>query len=125
MLNKYLRNGETTRLRRRLEADAKALHAYYQFGRLHGALRLQWGFLDEWIPAPWRLRGESGLHGMMRRAREAGAELEVVLRSAPGWADPWSRAVRARVVEEGWRSELRDEQGHWIDEREVQAARSV
>jgi hypothetical protein len=45
-------------LHRRLEADAKALLALYQYGRLHGAVRLRWGFLDEMIPAPWVHRDE-------------------------------------------------------------------
>jgi len=53
-LTRYLKNGEDTRLRRRLEADAKALCALYQYGRLHGYVRLRWGFLDDRFPAPWK-----------------------------------------------------------------------
>src|SRR3990170_98776 len=53
VLRGYLRDGKDTKLRRRLEADAKSLFALYQYGRLHGAVRLRWGFLDEMIPAPW------------------------------------------------------------------------
>ena len=55
-LQSYLVAGKTTKLYRRLEADAKALAAYYAYGRLQHAVRLRWGFLDEMIPAPWRTR---------------------------------------------------------------------
>jgi hypothetical protein len=50
----------------------------------------------------------------------------VVVGSAPGWADPWSRVRRAYVDKEqepGWRLYLVDEQGHPIDHAEVQLAR--
>ena len=57
-------------LRRRLEADAKALFALYQYGSLHGAVRLRWGFLDEMIPAPWVHRDERTLYDLVKRAHE-------------------------------------------------------
>lgn len=126
LLRTYLREGQHTRLRRRLEAEAKALFAYYQYARLHGAVRLRWGFLDEWIPAPWVHRDESMLHDMMEEAHAERAPLEVVLGSAPDWADPWARARRARVAKEaspGWRMWLVDEQGHPIERADVQLAR--
>ena len=53
MLRDYLRDGANTKLRRRLEADAKSLFALYQYGRLHGGVRLRWSFLDEMLPGPW------------------------------------------------------------------------
>ena len=125
VLHRYLRDGEDTKLRRRLEADAKSLFALYQYGRLHGAVRLRWGFLDERIPAPWVHRDEPGLYDLMRRARELRVPLEVVVGSAPGWADPWSRLRTAHVESDqgGWRLWLVDEQGYPIDEAEVQLAR--
>jgi len=125
VLRKYLREGQSGRLRRRLEADAKSLHALYQYGRLHGAVRLRWGFLDEKIPAPWVHRDEATLSHLERRSLELQVPLEVVVGSAPGWADPWSRARRAYVEKEepGWRSWLVDEEGFAIDRDEVQLAR--
>lgn len=126
-LREYLLGGKLTRLRRRLEADAKSLFALYQYGRLHGWVRLRWGFLDEHIPAPWVHRDETVLYKLKDQAYEGGVPLEVVVGSAPGWADPWSRAQRARVEKEhqGWRSWLVDEAGHLIDEDEIQLARLV
>ena len=110
---------------RRLEADAKSLYALYQYGRTHGTVRLHWGFLDEDIPAPWVHRDETTLYGLKQQAHERGMPLEVVVGSAPGWADPWSRAQRVHVhqEEDGWRSWLVDDEGEVIDEAEVQLAR--
>lgn len=124
-LGRYLRGGEHTRLRRRLEADAKSLHALYQYGRLHRAVRLRWGFLDEMVPAPWVHSDEPTLYSLMQRAHALGAPLEVVVGSAPGWAAPWSRARRAYVRKEagGWRSWLVGGDGQFIPQAEVQRAR--
>lgn len=125
VLRGYLRDGEETKLRRRLEADAKSLFALYQYGRLHGAVRLRWGFLDEMLPAPWVHRDEPKLRHLMSRAHELGVPLEVVIGSAPGWADPWSRGRLAYVQRDdrGWWSWLVDDQGYDIDEADVQMAR--
>ncbi len=124
----YLRERQTARLRRRLEADAKSLFALYQYGRLHGAVRLRWGFLDEWIPAPWVHHDETRLYDLKRQAHDRCGELEVVIGGAPGWADPWARACRCRVVEDprshGWLL-LVDDDGFAVDDDEVQLARLV
>jgi hypothetical protein len=121
----YLRAGPIARLRRRLEADAKALFAYYQYGRLHGAVRLRWGFLDEMIRAPWVHRDEYGLAELKREAHEQGRLLEVVAGSAPGWAEPWARLRPCWIQPDprGWGLDLVDEQGLPVDERDIQLAR--
>ena len=123
--NSYSRNGQSTQLRRRLEADAKSLFAFYQYGRLHGAVRLRWGFLDEMIPAPWVHPDELCLYGLKRQAQEGEKMLEVVLGSAPGWAEPWARAQFCRVVPEsrGYGMVLVDDEGFAVDDRDVQLAR--
>jgi hypothetical protein len=126
-LRRYLQAGETTRLHRRLEADAKALVALYQYGRLHGAVRLRWGFLDEMIQAPWAHPDETKIYGLKTRAQKLDVPLEVVVGSAPGWKDPWARARRCRVVSDGspWRLLLVDEAGVRLEDRDVQLARLV
>jgi hypothetical protein len=125
VLERYLRDGRHGKLRGRLEADAKALFALYEYGRLHGWVRVRWGFLDERIAAPWVHRDEPTLFDLRKRAARLGTPLELVVGRAPGWTDPWSRAIRAhaRLEEEGWRSWLVDEEGYPIDERDVQSAR--
>jgi len=126
-LREYVRDGKLTKLRRRLEANVKSLFALYQYGRLHGAVRLRWGFLDERIPAPWVHRDEPTLNSLKELACERGVPLEVVVGSAPGWSDPWSRGRRAYVEKEErrWRSWswLVDEEGYVIVEDEIQLAR--
>ena len=124
-MREYLAGGELTKLRRRLEADAKSLYAIYQYGRLHGAVRLRWGFLDEHLSVPWVHRDEATLYNLMDQAYQRGVPLEIVVGSAPGWADPWSRAQLAYVEKEqdGWRSWLVDDYGWVIHEVEIQLAR--
>jgi hypothetical protein len=124
-LAEYLARSEWTKLRRRLEADLKSLYALYEYSRLHGAVRLRWGFLDELLPAPWVHPDEPGLHALERSALAMNVPLEVVVGSAPGWAEPWSRVRLAHVVQDdsGWRTWLVDEGGFPIDEAEVQLAR--
>ena len=124
-LREYLRRGEQTKLRCRLEADAKSLHAFYQYGRLHGAVRLRWGFLDEMLPAPWVHRDEPTLHHLLKEAYTRGVPLDVVVGSAPGWRDPWSRVRRACPATDawGWPSRLVDEQAYEIPRADVQVAR--
>lgn len=97
----YLRNGETTKLVRRLESDAKALYAFHRYGALHNCVLLRWGFLDEVLGVEWGHPGDESLHGMLRRAHEKGREVDLVLGWAPAWGDPWGRAVRARIVSVG------------------------
>jgi hypothetical protein len=124
-MGEYLRGGAESKFRRRLEADAKSLYALYQYGRLHGCVRLRWGFLDEMLPAPWVHRDESTLYHLLKDAHEREVPLEVVVGSAPGWADPWSRAQRAFVATDAWHSPslLADEQGYEIPRADVQLAR--
>ncbi|HXJ34907.1 MAG TPA: hypothetical protein VMS22_12820 [Candidatus Eisenbacteria bacterium] len=100
----YLATGATGKLLRRLEADAKSLHALYEYGRLHGAVRLRWGFLDERLSVPWVDRDEPTLHDLEKSALAMNVPLEVVVGSAPGWSEPWSRVRLARVVRDrdGW-----------------------
>ena len=126
-LLEYTRAGNTTKLRRRLEADAKSLFALYQYGRLHGSLRLRWGFLDERLPAPWVHRDEPTLHDLMQEAAERGLELDVVAGTAPGWADPWARARRCSAEPDpiGYGFRLVDDDWIPLDQHEVQLARLV
>ena len=119
----YLAGGELTKLRRRLEADAKSLYAIYQYGRVHGTVRLRWGFLDERLPAPWVHGDEVTLYQLMNQSRQRGVPLEVVVGTAPGWADPWSRAQVAHVEKEGRQSWLVDDHGYQIHTDEIQLAR--
>jgi hypothetical protein len=122
----YLRRGELTKLRRRLEADAKALHALYEYGRLHGAVRLRWGFLDERLAAPWVHGDEARLDHLEETALAMDVPLEVVVGTAPGWEAPWARARLVRVEQDPrtrWQRWLVGEDGAAIHHEDVQRAR--
>lgn len=124
-LAEYLARGELTRLRQRLEADVKSLYALYEYGRLHGAVRLRWGSLDERLSAQWVHHDEPGRYELKRSALAMKVPLEIVVESAPWWGDPRARARLAYVEQDakGWRTWLVDEYGIPIDEADVQRAR--
>jgi hypothetical protein len=121
----YLAGGETGKLSRRLESDVKALFAFYQYGVLHHSVRLRWGFLDEMFPVDWSLPGEEHVYGLLQRAQETGTPVDIVAGTAPGWAEPWSRARRGRVLEVGpYEVSVRLESEVWhLERREIQAVR--
>ncbi len=124
-LQNYLRNGQTTKLVRRLEADLKSLVAYYEYSRLHGMVRLRWGFLDEMIPAPWCDHDEPRLYHLKQEAQDKGRLLEVVVGSAPGWAAPWTRGRLCRLLPGRTRYApcIVDEDGFVVEDADVQRAR--
>lgn len=127
ILRDYLRNGMHARLLRRMEADAKSLFALYGYGRLHGFVRVCWGFVNEHIPAPWAYRDETKLYDLKRQAHERGRKLEVVAGHAPSWTDPWARALWCDVEEEPYQHYagllLVDEDGLMVEDDDVQLAR--
>ncbi|KYF78283.1 hypothetical protein BE18_15405 [Sorangium cellulosum] len=95
----YLAEGDDAKLARRLESDVKALHAFYQYGALHGFVRLRWGFIDEALSTEWALPGDVSFYQQLKSASETGAAVDLVVGAAPGWADPWARARRVRVLD--------------------------
>ncbi len=123
VLHGYLRAGDHTRLVRRLQADAKSLFWLYEYGRLHGTVRLRWGFLDERFGAPWAHRDETKLYALCKLAMQLGVPLEVVAGSAPGWAEPWARIQRCTVGEHAYEFFLLDEAGQLVNLDDVQLAR--
>lgn len=123
-LRTYLDRGQLTQLRRRLEADAKALFALHEYGRLQGTVRLRWGFLDERFAAPWSHRDEPTVRDLLRQAHDLGVAIEAVVGAAPGWEDPWARAQRFTVErgDQPWKLTLLGDDGA-IDVGDVQLAR--
>jgi hypothetical protein len=121
----YLAAGQLTKLRRRLEADARSLFALYQYGRTHGAVRVRWGLVDEMLAAPWVHRDESTLYHLKQKARDLRVAIEVVIGGAPGLDDPWARARRTYIAPRHSPHDLvlLDEEGFPIEERDVQLAR--
>ena len=122
----YLASDQQTKLRRRLESDVKSLFAYYTYGLLHRHVRLRWGFLNEYLPVDWAHPGDRSLHGILEECRESGALVEIVSGSAPGWSEPWSRAVRAKIVAFDFMTvTVQDSETTFIPREEIQAIRVV
>ena len=125
-LREHLRRDKQTLLRKRLEKDALALHAYYQYGHLHHAVRVRHGDVDEMLLAPWVDVDEPSLRRMMSRASEDQSLIQVVVGEPPDWSNPWERATYCQVIAEGYDYFLLDLTGlAGIDERDVQLARLV
>ena len=97
----------------------------YNYGVLHGHVRLRWGFLDEGLPVDWALPGDMHLYGVLDACRAAGRRVDLVWGSAPGWADPWSRARRREVIAvDGGCVVVESEGQQWsLSRDEIQAVR--
>lgn len=121
----YLASGDETKLRRRLESDVKALFAFYHYGMHHGSVRLRWGFLDETLGVDWALPGDHKLHETLTECHAANLPLDIVTGSAPGWADPWSRVRRVRILSlDFWSIWVEADGQQWqIPRCDIQAAR--
>ena len=76
----------------------KSLLAFYNHGLLHRRVRLRWGFLDEYLSVDWAEPGDLSLHSILEECRDIGTAADIVTGSAPGWKEPWSRAVRVNIV---------------------------
>lgn len=122
---KYLDCGETGKLRRRLESDTKSLFAFYNYGVLHRAVRLRWGFLDELLPVDWAVPGDPRLYDVLKACQASGTHMDMVWGSAPGWTEPWSRAKRVSIVKvEPWSVTVESDGRRWDVRRyEIQAVR--
>jgi hypothetical protein len=121
----YVAEGRVAKLRRRIASDVKALAAFYNYGVLHGCVRLRWGFLDEVLPVDWAAPGDQHLYEVLRACCETGGAVDLVWSSAPGWTDPWSRARRLRVVSiDAWSVLVANDDQQWsVPRQEIQAAR--
>jgi hypothetical protein len=121
----YVAQGQDAKLRRRIESDVKALFAFYNYGVLHGHVRLRWGFLDEALPVDWAVPGDMHLYDVLNACRAADRRVDLVWGLAPGWADPLSRARTARVIAVDWGCVVVESEGQqWsLSRDEIQAVR--
>ena len=123
----YLAAGDVSKLKRRLASDVKALFAFYQYGVVHGFVRLRWGFLDEIIAVDWAVPGDANVYATIRECQATGRPVDLVTGSAPGWTDPWSRAHRVTIVSsDAWSVVVESEGQQWqVPRMEIQAVRAA
>lgn len=104
--------------------DAKALLAFYEYGMLHGQVRLRLRGYQQMFPAPWQYRDEPTLYAMKQEAVEHDVGIVAVVGHAPPWDDPWEGAVRLEVVPIGpYDVVLVDDYGRVIEDTDLQRAR--
>ncbi|MBK9386543.1 MAG: hypothetical protein IPN34_17155 [Planctomycetes bacterium] len=118
-------SGKESRVRHRLEQGVYHLFALYEYGRLHGSVRLRWRAIDEWIPAPWCEVFQSELPKLMQKALEQKLPLQVLLSPPLRWSHPWEFAIIVEVwgSAENHRYRLRTQSGRPVDHHQVQRAR--
>lgn len=126
-LRRHLDRGRLDLLRRALESRVQALHAYYQYGRLHHAVRVRKRQLDEQIPVRWADECEPSLIDITLDAFLNRKPLELIVGAAPDWEDPWARARRAVAAGDDGTGGvvLVDDEGDVVDPWTVQAMRVV
>jgi hypothetical protein len=125
-LRTYLAKGQIDKLAARLEADAKSLFALHEYGKVQGCVRLRRGRIEQVFPVPWHHWDEPTIYHLKREAFDLAMGLVAVVGRAPAWGDdPWSTARRLEVVrgQNEYDLMLFDEDGDYVDERDVQLAR--
>jgi hypothetical protein len=89
----------TTRLANRLEAEAQALFAFYEYGALHGGVRIRRRPGDGLVPVAWTLRGDADLHDIVSASVRHWLPVEIVIGPSAGLSDHWRDATTVTIVE--------------------------
>ena len=89
----------TTRLVARLEEEAQALFALYEYGALHGGVRVRRRPGERLLPVAWSLRGDPDFASLVSASIRHWVPVEVVVGPSIGLADPWPAAITVTVVE--------------------------
>ena len=125
-MHDYITNGQSSKLKARAEANAKSLFWFHHYARLHGHAFLRWGFLQENVETrfvPWSNRS---LMSVIYSAIEQKLALEVVCGSAPGWENPWARAIKVLPVRDReYFFDLITDTGESVPVEQIQLARVV
>jgi hypothetical protein len=125
-MHEYIKNGQTSKLKARAEANAKSLFWFHHYARLHGHAFLRWGFLQEDVETRFVSWSNRSLRSVIYSAIEQKLALEVVRGSAPGWENPWARAIKVLPVRDReYFFDLITESGESVPIEQIQLARVV
>ena len=91
--------GSTTRLAARLEQDAEALFALYEYGALHGGVRMRNRARDSLLPVGWSMRGDAHIGDIMDASTRQWLPVQIVVGRPSDLADPWPLASTVTIVE--------------------------
>ena len=89
----------TTNLAARLEEEAQALFALYEYGALHGGVRVRRRPGDRLLPVAWSLRGDADFEAFVSASTRHWLPVEIVVGPSTVLADPWSAAATVTIVE--------------------------
>jgi len=101
---KALVRGPSSRLARGLAEEAWALFALYEYGALHGGVRVRRQAGDDLLPVAWALPGDVDFWSIVRSAVRHWAPLDVVVGASSELADPWPSALRMDLMEQEGRT---------------------
>jgi len=96
---RLLAGRSASRLASRLEAEAQALFALYQFGALHGGVRVRRRPDERLLPVSWSLRGDPDFEAFVRASIRRRVPVDIVVGPATSLADPWAAASTVTIVE--------------------------
>jgi hypothetical protein len=83
----------------RLAAEARVLCLLYQYGALHGGVRVRARPGDRLVPVEWGLRGDPDMYTVLDAAMRASAHVDLVMGAHPESGEPWTHAVRAGIAD--------------------------
>jgi hypothetical protein len=99
-----LLEGTPRRVGARLEEEAAALFALYEYGVLHGGVRARRRAGDYLLPVTCTLPGDLEFWSILRTAIRHWSPLDVVLGPSADLAGPWPSATRVDLVEQEGRT---------------------
>jgi hypothetical protein len=83
----------------RLGAEAQALFALYQFGALHGGVRVRRRPDERLLPVSWSLSGDPDFEAFVKASIRRWVPVDIVVGPATGLAEPWAGARTVTIVE--------------------------
>jgi hypothetical protein len=90
-------------LNARIEDETRTLFAFYEYGRLHGGVRVRARPEDPCLLAvSWAIAGDPHLYRIVDAAERRWSPVDVVIGTPPDLADPWARSRRVDIVEAFW-----------------------
>jgi len=83
----------------RLATEARVLCLLYEYGALHGGVRVRARPGDRLLPVDWGLRGDPDMHSVLDAAMRAWVPVDLVIGAPPDSVNPWAHAVRADLAD--------------------------
>ncbi len=83
----------------RLATEARVLCLLYEYGALHGGVRIRTRPGDGLLPVDWGLGGDPDMYSVLEAAMRAFVPVDMVIGAPPDSADSWTHAVRADIAD--------------------------